>query len=153
MLESHNECVCYAVVEVKDRVVVHVHVRLLSKAVSRIVAELYVLSKGIILELISSFRNACLINFCGFIKARKFFGDEKFPGYSTCFAIINLIDNPTMNGQLWSITGFVALTFRLPARSISKAREPLILYVYILCTSYANVINEKPVQILLQEFW
>ena len=43
----YNERNWYAVVVVEDSVVV----RLLSKAVSRILAELHVLSKGIILEL------------------------------------------------------------------------------------------------------
>ena len=50
-------------------------VTLLSKAVSRILSELHVqvLSKGIILELISSFKNICLINFRCFIDPQKFF--------------------------------------------------------------------------------
>ena len=56
-------------------------VRLLSKAVSRILAELHVLSKGIILGLISSFKNIFLINFRGFINPRKFLTMKKFPDY------------------------------------------------------------------------
>ena len=48
--ESHNEHDCYAVVvhAVKDGVVVRLYPR---NAVSRIFAELHILSKGIILEL------------------------------------------------------------------------------------------------------
>ena len=72
----YNERDWYAVVVVKDGVVV----KFLSKAVSRILAELHVLSKSIILELIS-FKNICLLNFCGFINPRDFFNDEKFPDY------------------------------------------------------------------------
>ena len=45
-------------------------VRLLSKAVSRILEELHVLSKGIIFELISSSKLIRLINFRGFIDLR-----------------------------------------------------------------------------------
>ena len=56
-------------------------VRVLSEAVSRILAELHVLSKGIILELILSFKNICLINVRGFIDPRKFLNSEKFPDY------------------------------------------------------------------------
>ena len=53
-------------------------VRLLSKAASRILAELRVLSKDINLELISSLKYI----FCGFIDPQKFFNKEKFPDYS-----------------------------------------------------------------------
>ena len=45
----------------------------LSKAVSRILAEVQVLSKGISLELISSFKNIRLINFRGFHQPTKIF--------------------------------------------------------------------------------
>ena len=52
VFESCNEHDWYTVVVVKDGVVV----RLLSQAASGILAELHVLSKGIIVELILSFR-------------------------------------------------------------------------------------------------
>ena len=64
----------YAVVVVKDGVVV----RLLSKAVSRMMAELHVLSKGISLELISSFKYIHLMIFCGFISPQKLFNNKNF---------------------------------------------------------------------------
>ena len=75
MFESGNELDWCSAVVVKDRVVV----RLLFKAVSRILGELHVLRKGIILELILSFENICLIIFCGFINPQKFFNSKKFP--------------------------------------------------------------------------
>ena len=46
MFESHNECDCYTVVVVKDGMVV----RLLFKAVSRLLAELHMLSKVLFLN-------------------------------------------------------------------------------------------------------
>ena len=58
---------------VKDGVIV----RLSSKEVSRVLAELHVLSKGVIIELISSFKNIRLLNFCGFIDSQKIFNSEK----------------------------------------------------------------------------
>ena len=51
-------------------------VRLLSKAVSRILEELHVLSKGIILGLISSFKTIHFINFHGYIDQRKLLTNE-----------------------------------------------------------------------------
>ena len=50
-------------------------VRLLSKAISRILAEVHVLSKGIILELISSLKNIRLKNLRGFIHPQNFFNN------------------------------------------------------------------------------
>ena len=58
-----------AVVVVKDRMVV---IRLFSQTVSRILAELEVLSMGIIHKQISSFQNIYLINFCGFTDPENF---------------------------------------------------------------------------------
>ena len=48
-------------------------VRLLSKAVSRILAELHVLSKGIIFEIILPFKSIGLRNFLWFHRPRKIF--------------------------------------------------------------------------------
>ena len=59
-----------------------------SKAVSRILAELHVLSNGIVVELISSFKNTRLQNRRGFIDPQNFFSNENFPGYGT-FCCIN----------------------------------------------------------------
>ena len=74
VFESRNERDWYAVVVVKDGVVA---IRL-SKAVSRILEEVQVLSKGIIsLELISSFKNIRLINFRGFHQPTKIFLQPK----------------------------------------------------------------------------
>ena len=79
VFESHyNDQDWYAVVVVKDGVVV----RLSFKALSRIPAELHVLSKGIIIQLILSFEKYSLINFRGFIDPQKFFETwKKFPDY------------------------------------------------------------------------
>ena len=78
----YNECNWYAVVVhvVKDGVVV----RLLSKTVSKLLAEVHALKKGTTFELNSSFKNTRLINFHGFIDQRKFYNNEKFPDYGIC---------------------------------------------------------------------
>ena len=73
VFESHIERDWYAVV-VNGGVVV----RLLSKTVSRILAELHMLSKDIILELTSSFKNICWINFVVSLTHKNFLTRKHF---------------------------------------------------------------------------
>ena len=81
VLESRNEREWYAVVVVKDGTVV----RFLFKVISRILEELHVLSKGIILELIRLFKNS-VNKYPWFHRPTKIFNAEKFPDYNALYS-------------------------------------------------------------------
>ena len=55
------------------------------------------LSKGITLELISSFKNIHFINFHGFIDPQKFFNNEKFPNYGRLILEHNFLEPSTIS--------------------------------------------------------